>query len=257
MKISVITINYNTGTEFLRTKESVLSQTYNNLEWVVVDGGSEDESMDEILRSRELIDILIIEKDRGISHAFNKGINIATGDALIFLNSGDTFSRADALQDIFQAWNMNDKGWICGGGYIVDEDSLSVKRELGKHSPESLIQNGCKIFHASVLIRTDLIRSFGGYSESYKSAMDFDLWVRLISRGFEPQIWHGIISEFHLGGISGAYSGYEEEIRSLEHNGMLRYSSRIRMALRKYLTSNLSFLKKNKYIYQIKELIAL
>lgn len=257
MKISVITINYNTGREFLRTKASVTSQSYSNIEWVVIDGGSTDDSMNEILKSKDLIDILIIGKDRGISHAFNKGIDAATGDALIFMNSGDTFSDSGALLGIFQAWDVRHNAWICGGGYITNENGLKTRRELHNYTPKKLIENGCKILHASVLIRTDLIRSFSGYSENYRSAMDFDLWVRLIARGFEPQIWDGAVSNFYLGGISASYSGFEEEICSLKENGMLKQHAIIRMKLRKYLVSRLSFLKKNKYVYRLKELIAL
>ena len=98
-KISVITINYNNVSQIRRTLESVSSQTYSNLEWIIIDGGSTDGSVDIIKEYESKITYWVSESDKGIYNAMNKGVQHATGDYCIFINSGDHFINAHSVED--------------------------------------------------------------------------------------------------------------------------------------------------------------
>ena len=254
MKVSVITINYNTGTGFSRTRESVLAQDYPDLEWLVIDGLSEDRSADDIAASIARIDHLIREKDHGISDAFNKGMEAASGDALLFMNAGDTFDSPTSLSQMVQAWDRAHFGWIaCGGRFMTETEEQLYIRDVSGCSPVELVARGCRVVHSSVLIETALVRSFSGYDLAYRSAMDFDLWVRLIARHFLPQQSPLITSKFYLGGTSTGYSGFGEELKSLRHNGMLTPQARLWMTARKQAVSRFQGLKRFNVVYRLKE----
>lgn len=254
MRISVITINYNTDTGFARTRNSVLAQDYPHLEWVVIDALSNDRSANDIESSVSSISCLIREKDQGIADAFNKGVDVATGEALVFMNAGDTFDGPTSLSQMVQNWDRARFGWIaCGGRFMTEAEEQVYLRDVSGFAPMALVARGCRIIHASVMIETTLIRSFSGYDLAYRSAMDFDLWVRLISRQFLPQQSSLIASRFYLGGTSTSYSGFGEELRSLEHNGLLTPQAKMWMTARKQAVSRLQGLKRFGLVYKLKE----
>lgn len=254
MRVSIITINYNTGNGFARTRDSVLAQNYPHLEWVVIDGLSKDQSAIDIEICVSSIQKLIREKDHGIADAFNKGIDAATGDAMVFMNAGDTFEGPDSLSKMVQLWDRGRYGWFAGSARFMTEAGQEMYvRDVSQFSPERLVNRGCRIVHSSVLIDSALIRSFGGYDLTYRSAMDFDLWVRLISRNLLPQQSALVASRFYLGGTSNGYSGFEEELRSLRDNGMLNAQAELWMTARKKAVSNLKMVKHSSLAYKLKE----
>ncbi|WP_235610424.1 glycosyltransferase [Deinococcus aerius] len=232
----------------------MLSQDYPHLEWVVVDGLSGDQSALDIETNSPAIHRLIREKDDGIADAFNKGIAAASGEAMIFINAGDSFESHDSLSTLVRLWNRDRHGWFAGSARFMTEAGQEMYvRDVGGLSPLRLVDRGCRVVHSSVLIDSALIRSFGGYDVSYRSAMDFDLWVRLISRGFLPQQSSLIASRFYLGGTSSSYSGFEEELRSLRENGLLGARARLWMTARKRAVSRLGKIKRYRLAYEIKE----
>src|SRR5690606_11151151 len=102
-KISIITIVYNNVRDIEYTIRSVMKQTYANIEYIIVDGFSTDGTLDVIEKYREEIAILISEKDNGIYDAMNKGLNVATGDYVLFLNSGDELYEDMTLEKVFSS----------------------------------------------------------------------------------------------------------------------------------------------------------
>ncbi|MEN9918351.1 MAG: hypothetical protein RL662_787, partial [Bacteroidota bacterium] len=100
-KISVITISYNNAEGLLRTMESVVKQDFDDYEYIVIDGGSSDDSKNCIMSYSDKISYWISEPDKGVYHAMNKGIAVAKGEYLHFLNSGDTYAGSDVLSKIF------------------------------------------------------------------------------------------------------------------------------------------------------------
>lgn len=253
MKVSVITINYNSGNDFDKTLNSVISQTYNDIEYIVVDGGSSDTSWETINSNRDKIDKLSVGQDSGIADAFNIGIKLSSGKAIIFLNAGDEFFSKYTIDEICKEWDSEKFEWICGSGLIIYPDKRTVQRIIKYQPPQNLINRGCKIMHPSVMILKSTLEKFGGYDTDYKSAMDFELWVKLIASGNNPQISKKLYSKFYIGGVSSGYSGFNEEVKALREYNLLKTKNYIFMSLRKWAAKNGKFIMRMPFINQIKE----
>lgn len=159
MKISVITVNYNNKLGLRKTIKSVISQTYKDLEFIVIDGGSTDGSIDIIKEHETKINFWISELDNGIYHAMNKGIAKATGDYLLFLNSGDYFFENSVLVELIK--NSNQEDLICGDIEYFND----LKREISK-SPRKLsfaFFNVSTLPHPCTLIHKKLFTVLGLY----------------------------------------------------------------------------------------------
>ncbi len=199
---SVITICRNPGGTILRTSASLAEQTL-RCEWLVIDGASSDGTPERLRALPRPPDVLVSEPDKGIADAFNKGLARAGGDAVLFLNAGDAFAGADALRTLTQAWIPGPHRWITAGAEVRREDeSVLFTRPPPAGDPRDLIRHDCRIWHAATLCETALLREVGGFDTSFRSSMDYELWVRLISRGHAPQICPAIIARFYQGGAS-------------------------------------------------------
>jgi glycosyltransferase involved in cell wall biosynthesis len=254
-KISIVTINYNSGITISRTIESILQQTYDNIEWIVVDGNSCDESKNILERNVINFDKYISEPDRGISHAMNKGIALCSGEIVVFMNAGDSFYARTSLSDIIYLWDYDRYDWITAGASVCSEDLVLLYERLPANSDwRSLLVNGCKIFHGSTFIKVSTIREFHGFSENYKSSMDYDLWLRLVGSNNFPQIVNLLVSIFYVGGTSSnLLRRYFEDQKSRAKNGYhfyMRECVLFGIACFKYLVRDL---KRYKVIYKIKE----
>lgn len=116
MKISVITINYNNHDGLKKTIQSVVSQSYNDIEYIIIDGGSTDGSVDLIKEYNDKIDYWISETDNGCYHAMNKGVKVASGEYVIFMNSGDYFYADDIIEYFVNSNPSEDV--LCGNTYL-------------------------------------------------------------------------------------------------------------------------------------------
>ncbi|WP_417871678.1 glycosyltransferase family 2 protein [Winogradskyella sp.] len=164
-KISIITINYNNVSGLEETILSVKNQTYPNMEYVVVDGMSDDGSDVILDHEAESINVLIRETDTGIFNAMNKGIANATGDYLLFLNSGDVFTSKTVLNDFIN--HPNFEGDIIYGDYKFSEGGKVYPDIL---TPEYFMRSSLP--HQSTLIHNRVFKIIGGYDESYKIVGD-------------------------------------------------------------------------------------
>jgi glycosyltransferase involved in cell wall biosynthesis len=202
MNLSVITICRNPGGMILRTCASMASQTQ-PCEWLVIDGASTDGTPDRLRTLPRPPDVLVSEPDKGIADAFNKGLARAGGEAVLFLNAGDAFLDADSLSLLARAWDRSRHRWITAGAQVRREDeSLLFTRLPPAGDPRDLIRHDCRIWHAATLCETALLREAGGFDTSFRSSMDYELWVRLISRGHAPQVCPAVVARFYQGGAS-------------------------------------------------------
>jgi glycosyltransferase involved in cell wall biosynthesis len=203
--ISVITINRNGAAELPRTCASVLSQTQ-PFQWVVVDGASTDGSVELLRRAIRAEDLLLSEPDRGISEAFNKGLARATGDAVLFLNSGDEFARPSSLADLVAAWDRPRHRWIAGAAEIVAADGTPLFTRGFPRTPAdpfALVRTNCQLVHQAVLAERSLFNELGSFDERWRVAMDYDVWIRWLRAGYVPQCVALPVCRFHRGGASG------------------------------------------------------
>lgn len=175
MKISIITINYNNAIGLDRTIRSVTCQSLRDFEFLVIDGNSTDSSQQVLLRNRANIHILISEPDGGIFHAMNKGIQLSTGDYLLFLNSGDVLKSDTTIEEVVPF--LNEKSIIYGD--VVWRDNLvtcypSILRF-------SFLKNR-SLPHQGTFIKKDIFSKVGLYDEELKITGDWKFFVLAICK---------------------------------------------------------------------------
>ena len=191
-KFTVVTPTYNQGLFIEKTIDSVLSQGFQNLEFIIIDGGSKDNTVEIIKKYKRHLSYWVSEPDRGQSHAINKGMARATGEILTWLNSDDwhlpgTLTR---FAEVFESHPETDV--IVGAGRIVDE----IGREIYYCKPSTAIDletmfgwmEGGNFMQPSAAFRRKAWEKVGGLDESIHIALDVDLWLRMASAGlvFEP-----------------------------------------------------------------------
>jgi glycosyltransferase involved in cell wall biosynthesis len=180
IKISIISINFNNKEGLLKTMESVFNQTFQDYEYIVIDGGSTDGGKELIESNQHKINYWISEPDNGIYNAMNKGIKEAKGEYLFFLNSGDTFYNIDVLDDISNKITDN-LDVFYGNVNVVDNKG---KQEL-RFFPENLTFNFFlkqTITHQAAIIRKSLFDEVFLYNENFKLVSDWEFFICAICK---------------------------------------------------------------------------
>lgn len=171
MKISIITINRNNAAGLERTIKSVVEQSYGNIEYIIIDGASTDNSVKIIKNYAKRISYWISEKDKGIYNAMNKGVDAASGDYCLFLNSGDKLLTPDSLANVLESDDLEEDIICCD--LFTNNDKICNFRSAPKNKPTKLYISMCNPFpHPSTLIKTSLIKKFR-YNEESKVAGDW------------------------------------------------------------------------------------
>lgn len=176
-KISIITINYNDRLGLERTIRSVISQSFNDFEFIVIDGGSIDGSVDVIKKYADKITHWVSEKDKGIYNAQNKGIDKAEGEYCLFLNSGDYLISDDIIEKVFSKKHTED---IIYGDMMIDKGD--GKLYYGKH-PEEITFDFMiytTLWHPVSFIKKTLFEKHGSYNEELKITADYDFFLNAI-----------------------------------------------------------------------------
>jgi glycosyltransferase involved in cell wall biosynthesis len=195
-KLSIITINYNNCNGLKKTIESVIEQTYTDYEYIIIDGGSTDGSLDVIKKYDKKIDYWISEPDRGIYNAMNKGILKATGEYCNFMNSGDFFYNKNVLEKVF---NQNNEDIITGKTHLSGT-SLFWDYNKPTITLADLWIRGLN--HQSTFIKTQLLRD-NPYDESLKILADLNFFARsLVLRNCTFKFIDEVIADYNLEGIS-------------------------------------------------------
>lgn len=170
MKLSVITINYNNSEGLRKTVESVINQTWNDFEYIIIDGGSTDGSVEVIKEYSNHINYWISEPDKGIYNALNKGLSVAKGEYCNFMNSGDCFYSPTTLSEVFTSKPSADI--LCG---ITHSDYVKIPPQ---EITFDFLFNGC-ICHQCAFIRTSIMKKYG-YDEKYKIVSDRKFFVQAL-----------------------------------------------------------------------------
>ncbi|EPT33116.1 glycosyltransferase, group 2 family protein [Bacteroidetes bacterium oral taxon 272 str. F0290] len=184
-RFSIVTVTYNAENVLNDTIQSIVTQTYRNVEYIIVDGGSTDGTMHIVDRYRPMISIVVSEPDNGLYDAMNKGIALATGDYICFLNAGDAFHEDDTLQRMVHSLRGTElPDVIYGDTDIVDaEGHFLHKRRLSP--PKKLtwksFENGMLVCHQAFFARTKLAKATP-YDLTYRFSADFDWCVRILKQ---------------------------------------------------------------------------
>lgn len=199
--VTIITIAFNAVTELEATLQSVFSQTYNNLEYIVIDGGSQDGTVEILQRYNDRLDYWVSEPDQGIASAMNKGLTLATGTLFNHLHSGDRLASPEIVAQIVASYQQEQWRW-CFGSQRLRSPAGAI---AGYHCPPSFnrrLFNFVNIItHQTVFAERSLVEAVGGFDGRYRCAMDYHLWLRFVQQA-EPRQFDWVITEFLLGGRS-------------------------------------------------------
>lgn len=182
MKISIITPTYNSARTISRTIESIISQNYTDLEYIVVDGWSTDGTDNVVLSYKDKLNIKFVsEKDNGIYDAMNKGIKMATGDIIGILNSDDFYNDISVLSDVIKSFEDTKIDAVYGDITYFRSDINKVTRywKAGEYR-ESKLNNGWVIPHPSLFLRKSVYDKCGFFNISFGIAADYEFILRII-----------------------------------------------------------------------------
>ncbi len=198
-KISIITVNYNNLDGLQRTVESVKEQTYQKFEYIVIDGGSTDGSAEYIENNKEVFDYWVSESDTGVYHAMNKGIKKASGEYLLFLNSGDHFYDSKVLERNIEL--ITAKDIIYFNLQVVEDDKIFIKDYPEKLSFSYFVND--TLPHPATFIKRDLFQKVGWYKEDFKIVSDWKFFIDALGKYNATYSYiNKPLSTFYIGGLS-------------------------------------------------------
>jgi len=217
LKFSIITVCRNAADTIEETIKSVISQSYENYEFIIIDGKSSDKTGDIIKKYENYITKYISEKDSGIYDAMNKGVSFAHGDYVFFLNANDVFSKSTVLEEVAEKISVKNPDIIYGDILAIEDDRNQVIK-FNKVTDWYLAQN--TICHQATFSKKDLFEKYGDYDLKYKIAADYDWLLKMIYRN-KISRWYIplIITKFSMGGIS---SNQNYRDRAIEEHKMIR-----------------------------------
>ncbi len=200
-KISVITVVFNAGNFLEWTLKSIQEQKYKGIEYIVVDGGSTDNTLELIEKYQPIITSWISEPDEGLYSTMNKGLGMASGEYVMFLNAGDIFYNENVLDKIFNAGDLPADIYY-GETIIMDEKGKDIGLRRLK-APENLtwrsLIDGMMVCHQSFIVRKSISEN---YNLKYKIASDYDWMLNCLRKAKTINNTHLIISRFLDGGLN-------------------------------------------------------
>ncbi len=179
MKVTVATVCYNSIDVIEDTIKSVVSQTYDYIEYIIVDGASDDGTMDVVERYKDDYCIVTIsEPDKGLYDAMNKATWLATGDYILFMNSGDVFVDKDVIKDLSVILAEGHE-LVFGNAIRNKPQGQVIEKYHGKHKIMTLLLQGRMMCHQSVFTRIDIMRQYG-FDLKYSITADYDFIMRMM-----------------------------------------------------------------------------
>ena len=223
MLVSVITISFNASSTIEKTLQSVANQSYKNIEHIIVDGGSKDNTL-EICNSFSHVSKIISEADRGVYDAFNKGLKLATGNVIGFLNADDIFYDNNSVLEIVQSFSENDTDIVYGNLDYIDENGKVIRNWISRSYEVGLVKKAWMPAHPTFYCKKNVYDSLGGYNASFKIGGDFELCLRFLEVHQVPSFYlNKKLVKMLVGGISNSglkskWTIYKEELRALRQN---------------------------------------
>jgi glycosyltransferase involved in cell wall biosynthesis len=197
--VSIITVVYN-GEKYLRdTIESVINQTYENIEYIIIDGGSTDGTLKIIKKYGNKISRLISEPDNGIYDAMNKGIRLAKGELVGLINADDYYD-IDAVKNAVLAFEEHGCDVVYGDKILLDEKN-KIKKRFSVDEPKSMRQVNVSIVHPTVFVKKKVYEKIV-FDDTYKICADRDMFYRIYNSGYQFKKIEKVIAIMRTGGVS-------------------------------------------------------
>lgn len=227
MKVSIVTVCFNSAATIEDTIRSVREQEYEYVEHVIVDGGSTDGTQEIVGRYNGRIKKFVSEPDRGIYDAMNKGLRLVKGDVVGFLNADDVYTSPTVIGDVVAAMRAGQAEGVYGDlVYVRRDDARRVVRywQAGTYRPRAFFE-GWVPPHPTFFCRTSVYRALGGFDPVYRIAGDFELMLRFIEKnGIPVQYVPKPLVRMRAGGrantVRGIIQGNREIARAFSCNGM-------------------------------------
>ena len=228
MRISVITVNFNNKNGLIKTIESVLEQTYKNIEYIIIDGNSTDGSKDVIENIKEHLSYCVSEKDNGIYDAMNKGIKQATGDYCLFLNSGDFFVNKNVLSQIFFNKTYSNDLLIGRQKFINEKGKISESPYIRVQELDMAYFITSTLPHQATFIKRNTLVEYGMYNTNYRIVADWIFWIEaIVKHKCSIKLLPEHISYMEKGGISNdmsnCYNEMEKYLTICQQEGYLKW----------------------------------
>lgn len=240
MKISIITVCYNREATIRQCIESVLAQNYTNIEYIVVDGASTDNSLNIIQEYQDKISRIVCEPDNGMYEAINKGIRMATGDIVGLMHSDDFFYDEKTVEAVAKAFEENGADLVYGNGMYVkyDQEERMVRKWISGEYKQEKVAKGWLPLHPTVYIRKKKMEELGLYNETFHIAADSELLVRyLYSNKLKVHYLNRYITVQRMGGLSTCTQHckekWSEDLRMYRMHGIPSYYALCRKVLSK------------------------
>jgi len=200
-RITIITVVYNDLAGIKKTRESIERQTYQNYEWVIIDGDSSDGTKEFVSNIRDEHVLVVSERDHGIYHAMNKGISISKGEYVVFLNAGDFFESDIVLGNVSEkiAQSNSEVDVLFCGAYLNFKNGN--KRYRPTRRIENYIWHGLPANHQATFFKRSLLDA-QSYSDKYILSGDYYIIAELYNRGIECEYLEEAIVNFSIGGFS-------------------------------------------------------
>lgn len=228
MKVSIITVSFNSAKTIADTIESVLSQDFPEIEYIIVDGGSTDGTVDIIRQNENRISQWISEKDQGMYDAMNKGIAMATGDVIGILNSDDVYMNTHVISDLMRLMQSQNTEVVFADLILVDSSNQNkVIRyyDSGRFHP-SKFKFGWMPAHPTVFVKRELYQRVGKFSTTYQIAADYEMLIRMLAiekasyAYFPKPVVRMRAGGASTSGISRNWILNQEIIRACKENGI-------------------------------------
>ncbi len=206
-KISIITVSYNSQSTIKHTIDSVSSQTYKNKEYILIDGASQDWTLDILDFKKDEIDNFVSEKDDGIYDAMNKGIKAATGDIIGILNSDDFYYNQDVLSKVAKVFEETNCDCLYGDLIFVNKGDISkiVRYWKSGKFEKNIMKKGWMLPHPTFFVRKKIYQKYGLYNTSLKRAADYEMILRLLHKEkINIEYIPEILIKMRVGGESNA-----------------------------------------------------
>jgi len=230
LKVSIITATFNSAKTLDMCMSSVLNQTYSNIEYIIIDGKSKDNTVELISSKSEKHNHInwISERDKGIYDALNKGLSRATGDIVGFVHSDDYLAETTIVEKIVKAFNTYNADGVYGNLHYVNFDDVSqvVRNWVSKPFRNKLLNHGWMPAHPTLFLKNDVYKVNGNFDLSYHIAADYDFILRVFSNTkytfhYLPQT----IVKMRVGGVSNnslknLITKTKEDFRAAKSNGL-------------------------------------
>lgn len=205
LKISIITAVFNGESSIVATLSSVAAQDYPEIEHIVIDGGSSDSTAALVKEHGNRVTRFVSEPDAGVYDAFNKGLRLATGDVIAYLNCGDTYTSARVVSRMVEALSDDEIQAVFADVLIVDLRSPGhvIRRYNSKGFSPGRMGYGLMPAHPSLFIRREVYRRVGEYDPNFKIAGDFELCVRIfVTASIRYRYLNEAVVKMPTGGLS-------------------------------------------------------